>query len=61
MLKWNTKKDCFDVEPDSPKHKYNKSLKYRRPDAEYAGVNLLFGILAGILFINIIIFLIVLF
>ena len=61
VLKWNTKKDRFDVEPESPKQKYNNNFKYRCPNAEYAGVNLLFGLLAGVLFINFLILIIVLF
>jgi len=61
VLKWNTKKDRFDVEPESPKQKYNNNLKYRCPNAEYAGTNLLFGLLAGVLFIEFLILLIVLF
>ena len=60
MLKWNFKKDRFDVEPESPKKKYNNNLKYRHPNAEYGEANLIFGLMAGILFVELIILLIIL-
>lgn len=60
MLKWSKKQDRFEVAKESYKNKFNNNLKYRNPNAEYGELNLIFGIMAGIVFVDLIILLIVL-
>jgi len=60
MLKWSQKSDRFKVEPDPIKNKSNCE-QYPNPNVRYKNQNLIFGIMAGVVFIQLILLIIVLF
>ena len=60
MLKWNQKSDSFKVEPDPIKNK--SSIKQcPNPNVRYKKENLIFGIMAGVVLVQLILLIIVFF
>ena len=58
MLKWSEKSDRFKVEPDPNK----SSIKqYPNPNVRYKNENLIFGIMAGVVLVQLILLIIVFF
>ena len=60
MLKWSQKSDRFKVEPDPIENESN-CKQYPNPNVRYKNENLIFGTMAGVVFIQLILLIIVLF